>query len=202
VRERKREHYYKKAKEEDYRSRATYKLLQTSQKYDFLKEGDVVIDLGAAPGGWLQAARKIVGNEGFLLGVDLRSIQPIQGSNIHTFVGDITSPETLERIERVLPALADVVISDVSPNVSGVWEVDHARQISLARRSLLLARMFLKADGNFFVKAFQGSMFNDFYSEVKQHFVKVKIVKPKASRKRSAELFILGMRCLKRNVSP
>lgn len=193
VRERKRDYYYRKAKEEKYRSRATYKLLQAIKKYHFLKKGDVVVDLGAAPGGWLQAARKIVGNEGFVLGVDLKRIQPLEAANVQIIVGDITDSETQKEIEGTLPSLADAVISDVSPNVSGIWEVDHARQIDLARVSLTLALKLLRVKGNFFVKVFQGDMFQSFVKEVGQHFARVEIIKPKASRARSAEIFVLGM---------
>ncbi len=192
VKERKRDYYYRKAKEEKYRSRATYKLLQANEKHHFLRERNVVVDLGAAPGGWLQATRQIVGNEGFVLGVDLRRIRPLKASNVQTIVGDIANSETKKQIERVLPSSADAVISDVSPNVSGIWEVDHARQIDLARESLKLALKLLKIDGNFFVKTFQGDMFQSFVREVRQHFANVKIVKPKASRAKSAEVFVLG----------
>jgi len=193
VRERKRDYYYRKAKEGKYRSRATFKLLQAVQKYHFLKRGDVVVDLGAAPGGWLQASREIVGNEGFVLGVDLKNVQPIEAPNVLAIVGDIADAETHRLIETILPSAADVVISDVSPNVSGVWEVDHARQMDLAMRSLTFARKFLKANGNLFVKVFQGDLFEDFIDRVKRHFVRVKIVKPKASRTKSAEIYVLGM---------
>lgn len=194
TRERKRDYYYRKAKEEKFRSRATYKLLQVVRKYRFLKKDDVVIDLGAAPGGWLQACRKIVGGEGFVLGVDLKCINPLKEANVYTIVGDITNPEIQKQIKKILPSLADVVISDVSPNVSGVWEVDHARQIDLAQKSLVLALNFLKENGNFFVKVFQGDMFGNFVEEVRQRFARVEIIKPKASRAKSAEIFILGMR--------
>ena len=194
VRERKKEYYYRKAKEEKYRSRATYKLLQVVKKYQFIKLGDVVVDLGAAPGGWIQACRKIVGDSGFVLGVDLEQIQPFDSSNVRTIVGDVTDPQTIQQIKEFLPHPVDVVVSDVSPNVSGVWELDHARQIDLARYSLQIATSILKPKGNFFAKVFEGDMLNDFVKEVKQHFAFVKLVKPKASRARSAELYVIGMR--------
>ena len=193
LRERKRDYYYRKAKEEKYRSRASYKLLEVVWKYHFLNEGDVVVDLGAAPGGWLQAARKTVGGEGFVLGVDFNIIQPVEEANVCAIIGDITQPETIKKIKEILPSLADAVISDVSPNVSGVWEVDHARQIELARSSLVIAAEILRLGGNFFVKVFQGDMFDDFIREVKNYFRRVKIIKPKASRAKSAEIFVLGM---------
>lgn len=192
IKERKREYYHRRAKKEDYRSRAAYKLFQAVKKYRFIKSGDVVVDLGAAPGGWLQASRKVVGSEGLVLGVDLNYIQPIKLSNVRTITGDITDPQTTDRIKELLPRPADVVVSDVSPNVSGIWELDHARQIDLARRSLQIATSLLKPKGNFFVKVFQGDMLNDFLKEVKRHFRFVKLVKPKASRAKSAEIYVLG----------
>lgn len=193
VRERKREHYYRKAKEENYRSRATYKLLQAVEKYHFVGKADIVVDLGAAPGGWLQATRKIVGDEGFVLGVDKEKIEPLKAPNVLAIVGDITDLETQKRIGEILPSPADCLISDVSPNISGIWEVDHARQIDLARASLHLALQLLRKHGNFFVKVFQGDLFQSFVKEVEEHFARVEIMKPKASRAKSAEVFVLGL---------
>lgn len=192
--ERKRDYYYRKAKEEKYRSRAAYKLLQSVGKYHFIGRGDVVVDLGAAPGGWIQSARKTVGPEGFVLGVDLKAIAPFQERNIRTMIGDVTEAETVQQILEVLPRKADVVVSDVSPNISGIWEVDHARQIECAHKALEIALEILKPRGNFFVKVFQGDMLDDFIKKVKQHFEDVKIIKPKASRAKSSEVFVLGMR--------
>lgn len=194
VRERKRDYYYRLAKEERYRSRAAYKLLEAVNRYGFIKSGDVVVDLGAAPGGWMQVSRKIVGEAGFVLGVDVKSIEPIDDANVRSVVGDITEPDIVETVSELLPRSADVVLSDVSPNVSGIWELDHARQIDLARRALQLAVSVLKPGGNFFVKVFQGEMLNDFVFEMKQSFASVRLVKPKASRRKSAEIFVLGLK--------
>jgi 23S rRNA (uridine2552-2'-O)-methyltransferase len=193
IQDRKREYYYKKAKAEQYRSRATYKLSQTATKYNFIKRGDVIVDIGAAPGGWIQAARKIAGKTGFVLGVDLKPIAPFEQGYIRTIVADITEPETLQQIQSFLPRKADVVISDASPNISGVWEVDHARQIDLATQALQLALCLLRPGGNFFVKLFEGDLFNDFTQTVKKHFETVKIIKPKASRQESSEMYLLAM---------
>jgi len=194
VRERKRDYYYRLAKAEQYRSRAAYKLLQFVEKYGLIKPGDVVVDLGAAPGGWMQVSRKIVSETGFVLGVDLKIIEPFTEANVRSVVGDLTEPETVDIIREVIPRAADVVVSDVSPNISGIWEVDHARQLDLARKSLQIAVSILRVGGNFFVKAFQGDMLNNFVYETRQCFGTVRVVKPKASRRKSAELFILGLR--------
>jgi 23S rRNA (uridine2552-2'-O)-methyltransferase len=193
VRERKKDYYYRKAKEEKYRSRAAYKLFQAVEKYGFIRHGDVVIDLGAAPGGWIQAARKIVGRKGFVLGVDIEPIKPFSLRNVQTITGDVREQDTVQRIIELIPRKADVVVSDVSPNISGVWELDHARQIDLAHKALEIANEALKSDGNFFVKVFHGDMFNDFVLKMKQNFDVVRIIKPKASRARSSEIFLLGM---------
>ena len=193
MREHRRDFYYRKAKREEYRSRASYKLLQAVERYGFIEPGDVVVDLGAAPGGWLQIARDIAGDRGFVLGVDTTQIEPLEFPNVYTIVSDISDPETVRRARALLPRSADVVVSDISPNISGIWEVDHARQIELAELSLEIARSLLNDNGAFFVKVFQGDMFNQFLNKVRRAFSIVKVIKPKASRKRSAEIYILGL---------
>jgi 23S rRNA (uridine2552-2'-O)-methyltransferase len=197
IQERKRDYYYRKAKEEKYRSRAAYKLFQAAEKYHFIKNRDVIVDLGAAPGGWVQAARKIVGSRGFVLGVDLKRIEPFPQSNVQTLIGDINEQETTEQILSMIPKKADVVISDASPNISGIWEVDHARQIDLAQQSLRIALETLRPLGNFLVKVFEGDLLVDFINRVKRHFEVVRIIKPMASRAKSSEMFVLGMRLKK-----
>jgi len=193
IHERKNEYYYKKAKEENYRSRATYKLVQANQKYGFIKLRDIVVDLGAAPGGWIQAARKMTGRHGFVLGVDLKPIEPFTQDYIRTIVGDLTEPEIVEQILSFLPRRPDVVISDAAPNITGVWEVDHARQIELASKALEIVLQILKPNGNFFVKLFEGDLMNDFVQTVKGLFTEVKIVKPQASRSKSSEMYLLAL---------
>ena len=193
INERKKDFFYRKAKKENFRSRASYKLLQAVNKYNFIKSGWVVVDLGAAPGGWTQAAGKIVEDSGFVLAVDIKPINCFEESNIHTIIGDITNPTIINRINDCLPRPADTLISDISPNVSGIWELDHARQIDLATHSLQIAIKILRGKGNFFVKCFQGSSLNTFVEEVKKNFSFIKLVKPKASRLKSAEIYVLGM---------
>jgi len=192
IQDRKREYYYKKAKEENYRSRATYKLVQANAKYGFIQRDDVVVDLGAAPGGWIQAARKMTGKNGFVLGVDLKPIEPFTQEYIRTIIADFTEPGIVEEIRSFLPREADAVISDAAPNITGVWEVDHARQIDLATKALEIAQCLLKPKGNFFVKLFEGEMFNDFILKVKDLFDTVKVVKPQASRAKSSEMYLLA----------
>jgi 23S rRNA (uridine2552-2'-O)-methyltransferase len=194
IQNRKKDYYYQKAKAENYRSRATYKLSQTAAKYHLIQRGDVVVDLGAAPGGWIQAARKIVGNRGFVLGVDLKPIAPFPQEYVRTIIGNMTEPETLRQILDFLPRKADVVISDASPNISGIWEVDHARQIDLAHQALQIALNILRPSGNFFVKVFEGDMLRGFIKTVEKHFEIVKLIKPKASRAKSSEMFLLAMK--------
>jgi 23S rRNA (uridine2552-2'-O)-methyltransferase len=193
IQDRKREYYYKKAKEENYRSRAIYKLVQANEKYGFIQRNDVVVDLGAAPGGWIQAARKMTGKKGFVLGVDLKPIEPFTQEYIRTIIADLTEPGIVQEIRSFLPREADTVISDAAPNITGVWEVDHAKQIDLATNALEIAQCILRPQGNFFVKLFEGEMFNDFILKVKGLFETVKIVKPQASRAKSSEMYLLAL---------
>jgi 23S rRNA (uridine2552-2'-O)-methyltransferase len=193
IQDRKREYYYKKAKEENYRSRATYKLVQANEKYGFIQRNDIVVDLGAAPGGWIQAARKMTGKNGFVLGVDLKPIDPFTQEYVRTIVADLTEPGIVEEIRSFLAREADVVISDAAPNITGVWEVDHARQIDLATKSLEIAQCLLRPSGNFFVKVFEGDLLNDFIQTLKNLFETVKIVKPQASRAKSSEMYLLAL---------
>lgn len=193
IKDRKREYYYRKAKEENYRSRATYKLVQANQKYGFIRLRDIVVDLGAAPGGWIQAARKMTGKYGFVLGVDLKPIEPFTQEYIRTIVADLTEPDVAEQILSFLPRKADVVISDAAPNITGVWEVDHARQIDLATKAVEIAQRIMRLGGNFFVKVFEGDLLNEFIQSVKANFEVVKIVKPQASRAKSSEMYLLAI---------
>lgn len=179
------------AKREGYRSRAAFKLKQLNQRYGLMRRGDVVVDLGAAPGGWLQAARAEVGEGGFVLGVDLQPIAKLPYKNVMTLAADITKPETLELIKAKLPRPANIVISDASPSISGVWEVDHLRSIELARAALGIAEV-LALGGKLLVKVFQGEMLDEFLSEVRQMFEFVKVSKPAASRKGSAEVYVIA----------
>jgi 23S rRNA (uridine2552-2'-O)-methyltransferase len=193
LRQRKKDQFHRLAKAKGFRSRASFKLLQIAKRYEFMKRGQRVLDLGAAPGGWLQAARQIVGESGFVLGVDQHDISPLSYRNVITMTGDITQDAVVEEIRRRAGSRFDVVLSDLSPNVSGVWEVDHARQIELARCALRVARLTLRQSGNMLVKVFQGSEIKDFQTAMRSSFQSFRIVKPPASRPESAELYFLGL---------
>jgi len=194
LRERRQDYFYRRAKEERLRSRAAFKLSEAVERFGLIKSGDVVVDLGAAPGGWMVAALWAVGETGFVLGVDLKPIAAFEAENARSIVLDICEPDAVDVIRGFLPGgLADVVVSDVSPNVSGVWEVDSARQVDLAWRSLTVAGGVLRGGGNVFFKVFQGDMMNEFVAEVRREFRVVRFLKPRASRKKSSELYILGL---------
>jgi len=180
------------AKQLKLRSRAAFKLQQLDRRYGLLRRGGVVVDLGAAPGGWLQVSRERVGDRGFVLGVDLQPIAKLPYDNITTLVSDITDEATPELIRKKLPRAADIVLSDASPKISGVWDVDHARSIELARAALAIAGAVLAPGGKLLVKVFQGDLFDDFVSEVQKKFSFVKVSKPVASRKGSAEAYVIA----------
>jgi 23S rRNA (uridine2552-2'-O)-methyltransferase len=191
-RERKQDYFYRRAKELKLRSRAAFKLRQLDDRYKLLRRGDAVVDLGAAPGGWLQVALERVGGEGFVLGVDLQQIAKLPHANVKTLVADITDSSTPELIRGNLPRPADVVLSDASPKISGVWSVDHSRSIELARTALAIAGNVLAQGGKLLIKVFQGELFQEFVGEVKEKFGFIKISKPPASRKGSAEAYVIA----------
>lgn len=184
--------YYRRAKEEGYRSRAAFKLMQLDERFGFLDGAKYVLDIGAAPGGWLQVAAEAVGEDGLVVGVDLDEIAPLGLDNVKTIIGDIRDEKTLERIEEQLLGPVDVVLSDLSPNVSGVWELDHFRQIELVRMALKASRRVLRPGGWFVAKVFQGSEYDTLVTELESAFSFVKAMKPKASRKESAEIYLVA----------
>jgi len=190
LKKRRRDFYYRKAKLEGLRSRAAYKLEQLDKKFKIFKGVKKVLDLCCAPGGWLQYSLSRIGEDGLIIGVDLVEIAPLP--NVYFIQGDITREETLEKIVKVANGKIDLVLSDCSPNVSGIWELDHARQIYLAETSLKIARKVLRKGGKFVVKVFQGDLFNNYLDKVRAFFKMVKVTKPEASRKESAEMYIIA----------
>lgn len=181
--------YRRLAKDQGYRARSAYKLLQLNSSYRILKNGSKVVDLGCAPGGWLQVAAKEVGSSGKVVGIDIKPVEPVAGVTV--FEGSIEDPSMLARIAGILGGKADIVLSDLAPNVSGVWDVDQARQISLSTTALGFARQVLRGGGSAVFKVFEGEMLAEFKAELKNSFGRVLLSKPTASRQESSELYIV-----------
>jgi 23S rRNA (uridine2552-2'-O)-methyltransferase len=184
-----RDQYRRLAKDQGYRARSAYKLLQMNRSYNIIKKGDKVVDLGCAPGGWLQVAVKEVRSSGKVIGIDLKPVTPIADAII--LQGSIEDPNMLSKISKILGCKADVVLSDLAPNVSGVWDIDHARQISLSTIALRFAQYVLRIGGSSVFKVFEGDMLEEFRSELRKSFGKVLLSKPSASRQESSELYIV-----------
>jgi 23S rRNA (uridine2552-2'-O)-methyltransferase len=180
--------YVLKAREQGYRSRAVFKLAEIQQKDRILKPGQLVLDLGAAPGGWSEYAQQIVGDQGKVIALDLLSIDPIAG--VEFIQGDFTEQQTLDRLLTLIDDLRlDLVLSDMAPNLSGMGSVDQPKSIYLAELAFDLARQFLAADGVFVIKLFQGEGFEDLIAVLRMSFDSVRFRKPDASRARSSEIY-------------
>jgi 23S rRNA (uridine2552-2'-O)-methyltransferase len=179
------------AQKEGYRSRAAYKLLEIDAKDRLLKPGAVVVDLGATPGGWSQVAAAKVGRSGKVVALDLLPLDPLGG--VEFIQGDFRDDAVLKQLESLLQGKpVNLVISDMAPNICGVASADQARAMHLAELAMEFALEHLKAEGSFLVKVFQGVGFEDFYKLMHSRFTKVVTRKPKASRDRSSELYLLG----------
>ena len=191
--EAKRDHYRKRAKEEGYRSRAAFKLLQINQKYRLIKERDRVVDIGSAPGGWLEVASKQVGPDGLVIGVDLVHVNQV-GKNVKLIMADIFSPDFPDKLHFALgKGNADSVIADLSPKVSGIWDMDQFRQIELCHRVVDLLPSILIRGGSNIMKAFQGEDFESLHRRLKKSFPRVEVSKPNASRSVSSEVYLVSM---------
>ena len=180
--------YVLKAREQGYRSRAVFKLAEIQQKDRIIKPGALVLDLGAAPGGWSEYAQQIVGDQGTVIALDLLPIEPIAG--VEFIQGDFTEQQTLDRLLALIDdRRLDLVLSDMAPNLSGMDSVDQPRSIYLAELAFDLARQFLAVDGAFVIKLFQGEGFEDLISLLRLSFKSVRFRKPDASRARSSEIY-------------
>jgi 23S rRNA (uridine2552-2'-O)-methyltransferase len=181
--------YFKKAKQDGYRSRAAYKLVELQQRFRLMNAGDKVVDLGAAPGGWLQVAAKLVGPNGKVVGVDLQPIQPFQERNIMVLQGDVLTGETQLRIKDLLGGMANCVLSDMAPKLSGIRDADRARCQELNRLALQVARELLRPGGVLLVKSFVSEDLQSYSTELKNYFTTVQRTKPEASRQGSSEFY-------------
>ena len=183
-----RDEYYNKAKQQGYRSRSAYKLKQLDDTADLIGAGDTVLDLGAAPGGWLQVATERA-EEGRVVGVDRQRIEEIEG--VETIRGDLTEEATHEKLKADIGE-ADLVLSDMAPNMSGEYDLDHARSVYLARQALDIARTVLAPGGDLVVKVFDGRDLDDLEADIAAEFEYVRTVRPDASREESSELYLVG----------
>lgn len=189
-----REYYYKLAKKEKYRSRASYKLLQINKRYKIIKNGDCVVDLGAAPGGWSQVALDLVGEEGKVIAVDLQKIKPFRENNFVQITGDFTEKEVIDKIGGEIGWNADVILSDASPKLTGIKDIDQFKSIDIAENVLKIADSILKMDGSMIIKVFQGECYEDYLKKVKKEFKVVKTTKPPSSKKDSIEMYIIAIK--------
>ncbi|RLI07266.1 23S rRNA (uridine(2552)-2'-O)-methyltransferase [Candidatus Bathyarchaeota archaeon] len=187
------DHYYRMARARGYRSRAAFKLIEAVDRFGLIGPGDVVLDLGCAPGGWLQVAREAVGPDGLILGVDLRPVEPLGYGNVRVLQLDILSEGALEVLRTELPNGADVVLSDTAPRLTGVRELDHARQMELANRALEIALSVLRPGGRTMIKASQGPGLRALLAEVRRSFKVARLFKPRASRPESPEIYVVGL---------
>ena len=189
--EKKREHYYKEAKAQGYRARSAFKLKQIQNKFKLFSAGAIVIDLGAAPGGWSQVAVEYVGGTGCVIAIDRSLMTPIPGVDI--IHGDISADTTLKALfDGLQGKQADVVLSDMSPDISGSYSVDQARSLWLCEQALKIASITLKPGGNFVCKLFEGEDTPGFIDTVRSQFQLVKRYSPQASRKSSSEIYIIA----------
>ena len=187
--EKKQEYYYRISKQKGYRARSAFKLLQIQKKYHVLKKGDIVIDLGAAPGGWSQVTKQIIG-DGKIIAVDKEIFDPLPG--VHIIKGDITQRTTIDKIQQEIQDSIDVVLSDLSPNISGNYSMDHAKSVWLCLSALDIAQNVLKKNGCFICKIFEGESLQEFIDETIKRFNQTKLFTPKATRKHSSETYVIG----------
>ena len=189
--ERARDKYVKKSKQAGFRSRASFKLLEIQEKDRFIQPGMIVVDLGSAPGGWSQAAKILVGDKGSVLATDILPMAPISG--VKFIQGDFTEDAVFEDlIERVGGEYVDLVISDMAPNITGIRSIDQPGSMHLAELALDFARSILREGAYFLVKVFEGEGIGEFKQVLASEFDKVKVRKPKASRSRSREFYLLA----------
>jgi 23S rRNA (uridine2552-2'-O)-methyltransferase len=184
-----RDSYFRKAQLEGYRSRAAYKLIELQRRFRLFKAGDRVIDLGAAPGGWLQVAAKMVGPGGKVVGVDLQPIAPLHETSIVTVQGDVTAEEVQKSLIELLGGPAHCVISDLAPKLSGIRDADNARCLELNRAALGIAVRLLKSGGHLLLKSFMSNELHTFTGELKNFFQTVERTRPEATRHASSEFY-------------
>ncbi|AWB26330.1 23S rRNA (uridine(2552)-2'-O)-methyltransferase [Halococcoides cellulosivorans] len=185
--------YYNRAKQQGYRARSAYKLQQLDETADLLGLGRTVVDLGAAPGGWLQVAAERVGEDGRVVGVDRQSIDDLDDPEapVETIRGDLTDAATIDRVVDAVGE-ANVVVSDMAPDMSGEYDLDHARSVHLVRQAFAVASEILAPGGDFVAKVFDGRDLEELISDIEGDFEYVREVRPDASRDSSSELYLVA----------
>src|SRR5689334_5824272 len=181
--------FYRKAKQEGYRSRAAYKLKELARRFRLMKAGDRVLDFGAAPGGWLQVAAELVGPKGRVVGIDLQPIAPLGNTNVIVLQGDATTAGSKAKVKEALGGPADCVLSDLAPRLSGIRDADIRRSLELVRMAHGVARELLRPGGCFVAKTFVADELRDFFAELKRDFSEVERTRPEATRKGSSEIY-------------
>lgn len=184
--------YVKRAQRDGYRARAAYKLIEVDDKDHLIKPGMTIVDLGSTPGSWSQVAMQRLKGQGKVIALDLLEMQPVAG--VHFIQGDFREQEVLDQLEAALGGnQVDLVIADMAPNISGISDVDQANAMYLTELALDFSYKWLKPGGQFLVKVFVGSGFDEIVKHMRQGFDKVVTRKPKASRDRSSEVYLLGI---------
>ena len=183
--------FYARAKAEGYRSRASYKLLDLARRYQLFKRGDHVVDLGAWPGGWLQVAAELVGPRGVVVGVDLVPIDPLPQAWVSTLVGDASEPAVLEQLRERCGGRVDVVLSDMSPKLSGIRDRDAARSEGLAEAAVGIAEQLVAPGGRMVMKVFSGAE-SEALRLARRVFTAATLTKPESSRRESAEMYLVA----------
>ena len=181
-----------KSKKEGFRSRSSYKLIQINEKFDFLNSSKNILDLGCAPGGWLQVSKKFSSVETKILGIDKLNIEAIRG--VCFYQGDIFEDKVINYIETFFKKKIDLIMSDMSPNSTGNKKVDHLRILSLVERVIFISNQLLQNDGFIVIKIFQGGMQGDLMNSMKGSLKNIKNFKPKASRKESPEMYLIAQK--------
>lgn len=188
------DHFFKKAKQEGLRARSAFKIEEIARRFQLLKKGQRVLDLGAAPGGFLQIVADAVGPGGEVFGVDLVPILPLGKPHVHTAVLDVLAEDFDQKLEAFAPGKFDLMVSDLAPKTSGIRTTDEARSLRLAGKALELSTRLGKPGSTFVAKLFMGGDFEQFRAQVRERFEEVKVVRPEATRGSSMEVYLVGLR--------
>jgi 23S rRNA (uridine2552-2'-O)-methyltransferase len=189
---RRKDTYYRRAKAAGYRARSAYKLVELDRRFGILRRGDFVVDLGAWPGGWLQVACERSGPEGLVIGVDLTPIEPLGTPGISVLAGDVRDPGVIDAVRNMMGRPADLVLSDLAPNLTGVQATDEARRAELGDAVLSSLDLLLRPGGRLLTKLFMDSSYSGQVSRLRERFLTTRSTRPESTRRGSAEMYIIG----------